>query len=550
MDYQPTFATGSGDIGDLLDRAAAANLAGNHREGVLLAEAVLASPGISTGDQARGLDMLALHHLRLGDFEAAVERGLHALDLLKDRSDLVTLSRIHCTLALAFHTTGLHEKSVPHVVKAMAAAHECGDPTTEFWALSRSAMVTGASGDPIRGIELDRRALALARSIDEADVQFAGLNNLAGALMEMAHDIPRGHDGPSSQAAALYDEAKELFDAALDIGVHHHHPSREASALVNLVEALTALDSFDEARALALRARDLTRHHGLRNLEVSSEISLAKVLRAEGQINEAIAAMEALVVRDQVAEKPLALDGLHEALHQMHKELGNFEEALHHHEQFHLVRTRLAAQTAGVQSRMLLSSLEIEQARHDAQRSRLEATVAQARAVELEREAHADSLTGLPNRRSLDRELPSLVAHARASDRHLCAAMVDLDHFKAVNDTHGHPIGDQVLVVMADILRQATRGNDLAVRVGGEEFLLIFADTTAEQAAQACERLLASVRTYPWGDVVAGLLCTVSAGVAALDPDEDVTTWLARADAALYGAKRAGRDRVVIHQAR
>ena len=122
--------------------------------------------------------------------------------------------------------------------------------------------------------------------------------------------------------------------------------------------------------------------------------------------------------------------------------------------------------------------------------------------------------------------------------------MIDFDHFKRVNDRFGHGTGDEVLKVMASMLSTIIRGTDLAVRVGGEEFLLVFSDTDLEAARLACERLVTLVRAHSWADVAPDLVCTVSVGVAALRPNETVSAWLARADAALYEAKHAGRDRV------
>lgn len=523
---------------ELLDRAALADRAGNHRDGVGFAQAALGIPGLPDRDRARGLDLLALHHLRLGDFDAAVTAGLQALELLADGHDLVALCRTNCTLALAYHETGLHEKSVPHVVSAMAAARESGDLTSSFWALSRSGMVHESSGDLPRGVELNRQALALARTADDPDVLFAGLNNLADSLVSLAESRPGEDDGSSGTSVEVYGEARALFEEALEISVRHQQASREALALGNLVGVLTGLGLFDDARALAIRGKELTHAHGYRSLELTCDTNLAQVLRAEGRITEAVAAMEALLTVREVADEPLLLSELHTALHQMHKQVGRYDEALRHHEELYAVRMRMAAQTAGIQSRMLLTSLEVEEARHDAERSRAEAQVAQVRADELEQAAYTDALTGLPNRRALDRELPALIRHARAAGGALCAAMIDLDHFKRINDMHGHAVGDRVLVAIADVLRQVIRGSDLAVRVGGEEFLLVFVDATQAQAVHACERLGAAVRSFPWG-------ATVSAGVATQGPNETVTTWLERADAALYAAKGRGRDCVV-----
>ncbi len=529
----------------LIELSREAERTGDHRDGVDLAEAALGAGSMRRIDRARCLDLLALHHLRLGSFESSVERGLQAIELLADGTDAATLARTHCTLALAFHETGLHEKSVPHVVSAMAAARASGDATAEFWALSRSGMVHEDAGNMPRAIEVNRQALLMARTVEDPDVLFAGLNNLANSLVTLAQALRDGGAADSLRAAASLEEARELFIGALEIAVHHGHTSREALALGNLVGVLTSVGRFDDARALAARAKELTHAHGYRSLELTSDINLAQVTRAEGRTAEAAAAMEALLELPEVADEPLLLTELHSALHQMHKELGRYESALSHHERLYAVRMGLAAQTAGIQSRILLSSLEIEEAHHRAEHSQREADRAEARAEELERAAHTDMLTGLPNRRALDRDLPVLVRQELAAGHEPSAAMVDLDHSKEVNDVHGHAMGDRVLVVMAEVLRQATRENDLVIRIGGEEFLLVFADTTPEQAVHACERLLGAVHAHPWGEVVAGLTCTVSVGVAVLDPSEGITRWLERADAALYTAKGLGRDRVV-----
>jgi diguanylate cyclase (GGDEF)-like protein len=161
-----------------------------------------------------------------------------------------------------------------------------------------------------------------------------------------------------------------------------------------------------------------------------------------------------------------------------------------------------------------------------------------------EQVALSDALTGVHSRRWLDETLPRLCERHRFDGQPMSVAIVDVDHFKRINDEHGHALGDEVLSVMAALLRDVTRDSDLAVRVGGEEFLLVFANTTVAEASQACERLLASVREYAWDGLAADLSCTVSAGVAQLNPDESVSDWLVRADAALYTAKHAGRDSV------
>jgi diguanylate cyclase (GGDEF)-like protein/PAS domain S-box-containing protein len=145
-----------------------------------------------------------------------------------------------------------------------------------------------------------------------------------------------------------------------------------------------------------------------------------------------------------------------------------------------------------------------------------------------------DSLTGLPNRRVLEEQLPREMARARRSSSPLCVAIIDIDHFKNYNDTHGHLAGDEVLRECARAWDGALRGDDTIVRFGGEEFLVLLPDIAPEEAAEVVERL--RERT-PMGQ-------TCSAGLACWDFVESVDDLLGRADAALYLAKAGGRDQL------
>lgn len=148
--------------------------------------------------------------------------------------------------------------------------------------------------------------------------------------------------------------------------------------------------------------------------------------------------------------------------------------------------------------------------------------------------ARRDALTGLPNRRALEEMLPREMARARRSRSPLCVAIVDIDRFKAYNDTHGHLAGDEVLRGAAVAWDSALRAEDTIVRFGGEEFLVLLPDTSAEQAGEVVERLRAAT---PSGQ-------TCSAGLACWDFVESGDDLLARADKALYLAKAGGRDQI------
>lgn len=163
------------------------------------------------------------------------------------------------------------------------------------------------------------------------------------------------------------------------------------------------------------------------------------------------------------------------------------------------------------------------------------------------RDAAHDALTGLANRRAALDRLASEVARARRLHQPLSLMMLDLDHFKVVNDTWGHSLGDLVLIEAARILREELRGEDLGVRYGGEEFLAILPGTDSSAAQHVAERIRrrTAAASIP-ADEGGPIRVTISIGVAALTPNDSVDTLIARADAALYQAKDQGRNQVAL----
>jgi diguanylate cyclase len=168
------------------------------------------------------------------------------------------------------------------------------------------------------------------------------------------------------------------------------------------------------------------------------------------------------------------------------------------------------------------------------------------------RDASTDSLTGLLNRRAFDAALRNLAGDAMNSGADLSFILIDVDRFKLVNDTWGHPTGDEVLRHVAAMLTRKVRGGDLVARYGGEEFAVILGQTGRRGALRVAENLREAVSSHPFivtagfdtNQTEARLRITISAGLSSYVPGEAVGQWLGRADEALYRAKRAGRNRV------
>ncbi len=164
----------------------------------------------------------------------------------------------------------------------------------------------------------------------------------------------------------------------------------------------------------------------------------------------------------------------------------------------------------------------------------------------LARQVREDPLTGLLNRRALNDMLASELQRAWRHQRPLCVAMLDLDDFKDINDTLSHIVGDQVLIETARLIEANRRDGDAIARIGGEEFVILFPETSIDAARVACERLLLSFRTADWPAHGVKRAVTASLGVTQYRAEEEPLALLSRADLAMYAAKRNGKDRLVV----
>ena len=163
--------------------------------------------------------------------------------------------------------------------------------------------------------------------------------------------------------------------------------------------------------------------------------------------------------------------------------------------------------------------------------------------AQLEQQALSDTLTGLPNRRAFENEAMRMVVRAKRSGSQITMGIADIDFFKKVNDTHGHPVGDEVLNAVSAVLTQAARASDFVARIGGEEFGLLFPEATPDTASAVAERMRNAVAGFPV--ITSGgveLKITISIGLAPFTGS--LSEALSNADKALYKAKNNGRNRV------
>ncbi|MBC7574712.1 MAG: GGDEF domain-containing protein, partial [Herminiimonas sp.] len=203
-------------------------------------------------------------------------------------------------------------------------------------------------------------------------------------------------------------------------------------------------------------------------------------------------------------------------------------------------------ETRAAQSEALRSRDEMNQARQEMQTAEDRIHELESKLEQLSELVREDQLTGSLNRRGLDDVFEREFARVDRQGNALCIAMLDLDDFKRLNDTHGHIAGDEALVHLVNLIKETLRTMDVVGRFGGEEFLIILPDTTLVLAAQTITRLQRELTKRIFMVNNERLLITFSAGVAARRAGETQTELIKRADAALYEAKKAGKNRVAM----
>ena len=317
--------------------------------------------------------------------------------------------------------------------------------------------------------------------------------------------------------------------------------TREATAsgsrVSNIVEFFAAdvlfrRGEYEAARRLAQQVWASSREHGLPESVWASAL-LAELALAEGDVDEALSHIGAVRARGAPTAHRIRLRW---TVSQVAAAAGQWERAYRNLLEHTSLQQRLRATAQEMQ-------IVAQQVEDEVRRMREERDAALQRLSEVEELAVRDPLTGLANRWSFDEHLKDLSGR---TDSRFCLAVIDLDHFKVVNDTYGHATGDEVLKAFSALLTRRIRAGDLACRFGGEEFALVLHRLDADQAAAVVEDLLARFRevvvTYE-SHRLTGL--TFSAGIAE-HAAGDESGLFDRADAALYAVKQSTRDGVAI----
>lgn len=454
--------------------------------------------------------------MRLGDISAATEQIWQVHEWVVANDARVLMARMHMLWAYIHQHLGDAEQGLEQALLAVELLDDDCTTHMHIWHRTKLADAFWAAG-----------------SMDAARIRYAQAEELA---------VQAGHPALlcllNNHAYAEYDSgdqqrAEEVADRLLRLA-DEWEMALEPAYLDTIGSIQIGNGRYAEAeRTLALC---LERHAEGRwddaNDMAQYLVTLAQAQRGLGRFDLAQASLDE--AHQQCIERDLgeSLVRMHQEQAELFAARGDYQAAFAAHQTFFSAYQNQHSLQREARARTRQAMFETVEARQEAERFR--------------EQARRDPLTGLHNRRHIDEKLPALIE----SDPALTIALVDLDHFKQINDRLSHNVGDQVLVRVADLLADGVASScpgGFAARMGGEEFLIVLPGTTVGRAVALLDGIRRTVRDHDWHGITRGLPVTISIGVAT-SADTPVPTQpalLSTADGHLYAAKHAGRDRVV-----
>jgi diguanylate cyclase len=534
---------------ELVDEAERLHQLSDHRNGIALA--TIAVEQTTDDDEqlrVRALCALVKHRFANPTPEHCLELSNEALTLARRIGHADSeLAALLC-LAKSHHRVGLLRDALELGLQAVDLARKLGDRSSEGVALGALSVHYLDSQDIAQARQLLDASYMAAKEGGDLRQMFWALNDASHTIGLLADKCIESGDRVASldfaqEMEAILNEAHRV--ARLQGSICH-----ETWAASNMVTVHFIRNDLNAAEAQIRLYRDIATEQDYPRLVVYADLDQARLFVAQQNYGAALQLLESAEHQERVAAFPGIAIPSHDACYRAAKTMGDFERALHHLERRNAIERERTHLLAERQARFLLAQLDVARAEAAVERANLEAEMQQLRSNALQHErdqlhraAREDSLTGLGNRRAAD-ELLNQVLSQTMVDKPPAVAFVDLDYFKNVNDRYGHATGDKVLIDVAQILQKSLRPGDFVFRFGGEEFLLVFTDTSAHHSSEACERIRMLVETFDWG-YLGELKVTASFGVVCTQMNETPSTLMARADLALYSAKKSGRNCVV-----
>ena len=453
---------------------------------------------------------------RRGDTTGQGRVAIQANVWAQEHGDEFVLARSHRLLASFFRRLGDYPEALTHAIAGVKHADGMSDRLrcTQLMSLALQLDANGRFDDArTRSLE----AMRIAEDHDDDDQIVTILNNMAftAYVREDAEEADRLAQQMLTFAAArdLTLDGLSLHTLASIFLLRGKYEQAEDMLQPILDDPEGPLVSEGDTLPECLLTLADVYAHTDRHIEVGETLDVAGALCDE----RGLASVAARV---------------HRARAEWHATAGRFRQAYEEYRIFHSCSEALHSAEREARAYAMQAVFETAEARKISQH--------------FQEMAHRDALTGLFNRRHVDETLAEMVAAARRTHEPLSLAIIDLDHFKRVNDTLSHAVGDQVLRHLGELLDEFAAAPECPARLGGEEFVLLLPGTAADLARERCEALAEAVRATDWTPMTGGLPITVSIGVTThVEGPITPATLLAAADDRLYAAKRGGRNRVI-----
>ncbi len=517
----------------------------------LVGEALALDPGCTLQHPANVFVLIqaALLALRRNDNEQTARLAISALTLANALGDPHLQAHAHLAVARASFAVGNNDHTLAMLEATWPLVRDGDDLTLRYWYQTNFAIAHADLDQSADAKEWYQQAAATAQALGIERLIALATAHLTSAWLNLADTA---HDqGDEAAATQAWQTALDTANKSLPLIERAQVDRWVALARLNRCVALGALGQADEALVGIAQVHSLAGVADWPEFMARVHYNTAKILYRRGELSAVMGELKRGEVVGMSCQARSVLLLIHEMAGKVAEQLGDLVQALESTRRHHALYVEIAIDKAAMRSKLLSVRLETERAQAEAQVERnrrialSETNVALAkRAESLHHDANFDTLTSLPNRRHLDQALAVAHADAVASHKHLCLALLDIDHFKAINDQHSHIVGDRVLKQLGSLLSAASRGGDLAARFGGEEFVVVMGNVTPAQAVAVAERLRQSIQEFEWANVAPGLQVTASFGVCDIAPATDPVSGLTMADKLLYQAKQQGRNRV------
>ena len=486
---------------------------------------------------AASLSLLAHLSTVQGESDDALLLVSKALSLLASSEPCALLGELHLTMGTAHYESGDYVEALNDLTTASRIAEEIDDPSLSAYVMDQLANVYTSTAHADSALDLQLRAVQVHRELGDVTGEALALNNMAYTYLA----LDRTEDARGAAMGALH-FAETTGRQYMLMGVF----DTVAEVLLNAGELELAIE-------YAVRGLELANIHHSEPNRADALMTIARLAHECGDLDEALASARSALALAQKLGRSVEEFMCYRLLSEIEERRGEYSSALQNCRHYHeLERKRLNDET---ESR--IANLQVE---HQVDNARKNAEIHRLRSLALEREveerkianaeleaqASLDPLTGLFNRRHIS-VLSQELRRQLSQGLNASLILFDIDHFKEINDTHGHFAGDRVLVSIARMLGVSARECDTPCRYGGDEFLVLLSDTDHEEAHSIAERIRTAIAAKIVEHHGTPIPITVSVGVATARPDSPsaLLRVIERADRALYAAKNAGRNCIV-----